>query len=500
MQSLDAFPASRLAGPLADAQSAPPLWLLAVRAVTTVAGDGERAYRLVALVCGCATLVVLAMLAAALVRHRWAAVVPVLAFATISQLVFYTAQTKQYTADTLSVSWLLLAGVRLLSEGDDDGDGRAARRWEPAWYVCLVVLPWCSHAFMLCAPVVAGWVSLVRYRRGERRLRTLTAGLALPAVSVLAAALLARHLTGQVSDFATYWAGFFGPRGADLAGWLDWHRFVFTDLALRELGFRAWWGWLPVLAGFAVALRRRADIAVLPALPLHAGYVAGVLGIYPFGARLVLFCVPGLLCYLALLIDGLVDGVAGALRRRPVGAVAGGVAGLLVLATCWTTPARLGHDLNYLYGVDDYRTAFALVASKWQPGDVLVVGNGDRAAARVYGPRFHLPATGLLRAIRTPDERPRARCPMPREVTTANRVWLLTGDVVPVYAGPPSRYAIVAPMLDRYHVGWQQVRGRVTVQAVVHGRASNARPARCLDYAPVGPPGSPELPPRLPAS
>ncbi|MGW5365670.1 glycosyltransferase family 39 protein [Actinopolymorpha pittospori] len=533
VQSLDAFSPSQLVGPLADAQSAPPLWLLLVRAVTAVAGDGERAYRLVALGCGCATLILLALLAARLVRRRWAAVVPVILLATISQLVFYTAQTKQYTADTLLVTWLLLLATYLLpprrsdppgrtgdtrdsgdtgDSGQDDARSQAAR-WlgvtppEVAWYASLLVLPWFSHGFMLCAPFVAGWVSLLQLRRRDRGMLQLAGWLAVPALSVLAAALYSRHLTSQVSDFATYWAAFFGPVGAGVGRWVDWHGYVFGDLALRELGFRTVWGLLLLVAGFVVAWRRRPAVAVLLVLPLVAAYVVGVLGIYPFGRRLVLFCVPGLLVYLGVLVDGAAGWVgrfvaarwpAGwPVRQAAVAPAVGIAAALAVLAICWTPPGRLSNDLRYLYGVDDYRAPLEFVADRWKAGDVLVVGNGDRTAVRVYGPRLGLPPEQTLRAFPTTDETPRARCALPEKIRTARRVWLVTGDVVPVYEGPPSRYAVVAPMLPTHRIVWQRVQGLVTIQVLLPGSAGGARPARCLDYAPVGPAGAPGYPTTL---
>lgn len=526
VQSLDAYSVGELLGPLSDAQSAPPGWLLLVRATTLVLGDGERAYRLVALVSGCAALAVVAVLACRLVWHRWAALVPVLLLATLSQLVFYTAQTKQYASDVLLVAGLLLLGAGLLRDPRDaadrgadqetevvqrdgsvhptDGD-RTRARTELMWYLALAILPWFSHAAMLTAPFVGGWVAVVQVWRREAGVARLAARLALPAASVLGAALHAQHLTGQVSDFATYWAGFMGPSDADLRRWLDWHGFVFTDFARHGLGFPTTWGWVLVVVGFAIALRRRATTAILLVLPLFAAYTVGVLGVYPFGRRLVLFCVPGLLVLLGVLVDAVMARVAQVARRwttpPPLAAgVAGVTAAAVVAAVCFTSPARLAHDLEYLYGIDDYRTALTFVARKWQEGDVLLVGGGDRAAVRVYGPRLGLPADRAFRALPSSDPTERERCPLPGVLASAPRIWLVSGDVVPVYQEVPSRYALVAPLLPRFHVVWHQVRGRVTVQAVMPGASSERRPARCLVYAPVGVPGDPAYPPALPAS
>ncbi|MGH3488718.1 MAG: hypothetical protein ACRDP8_12505 [Actinopolymorphaceae bacterium] len=520
VQSLDVYPVRALLGRLADTQAAPPLWLLAVRAVTTVAGDGERTYRLVTLGSGCAVLALVALLGVRLVRYRWAAVVPLVLLATISELVFYTVQTKQYATDALAVTWLVLLGVLLLARGNrpDGQAGGALRRTDLWWYASLAVLPWLSHGFMLAAPLVAGWVTLVRIGRRELTVRHAAVWLAAPAVSVLAAALYARHLTSLAPDFHAYWAAFLGPSGhADLGGgvtgWWGWHRFVFGELAVRELGFPAAWAAGLLVVGLVVAFRRHAAIAVLLVLPLVAAYTAGVLGLYPFGRRLVLFCVPSLLLCLGILVDAVagwaVRVVRGWTLDRParndsrvrndgpglgdrlVAGFAGTTTAACVLAACWTPPTRLAHDLTYLYGVDDYRGALAFVAGKWKPGDVLLVGNGDRAAVRVYAPRLHLPLNQAYRAVPTDETTPRTACPLPRPLATARRIWLVTGDVVPVYAGASSRYALVSPLLSRFRVVWFEDKGLVTVQAVKPGETPDARPTRCLDYAPVGPAGAP---------
>ena len=512
VQSLDAYPTGRLLGPLADAQSAPPLWLLLVRAVSLVAGDGERAYRLVSLGCGCATLVAMALVSARMMRHRWAAVVPLVLVATISDLVFYTAQTKPYTTDTLAVTWLLLLSILLLRGdrgGRAGGGGReGGRRVELAWYASLMLLPWLSYGAMLTAPFAAGWVAVVQLRRGTHTVGWLASRLTGPAVSVAGAALLAHSVTSQVDDFTAYWAAFLGPVGR-AGGWWSWTGFVARDLALHELGFPLWWAaLLLVVAGLVVAVRRQPATGVVLALPVVATYTAGVLGVYPFGRRLAEYCVPGMLVYLGVLVDAgagwLGSRVARVGAHRPSDprtsgfvVLVGVAASALVLTVGWTRPLRLAHDLHYLYGVDDYRGALAYVAANWRAGDVLVVGQGDRVAVRVYAPRLHLDLRRAYQAVPSLDTTARRRCALPAELSTARRTWVVTDDVVPLYPGRASRSAIVAPLLPEFRPLWHRDRGLVTVQLLERGQTPNAPAARCLGYASVGRAGDPKVPPTL---
>lgn len=514
VQSLDAYSTIQLLGPLSDAQSAPPMWLWAERAVTTVLGDGERAYRLLPMLAGCLALVLLARLALRLIRRRPLAVVPVAIAATIPEVVFYGAQTKQYTTDVALVCLLLLASLRLLSTPEP------RRRPLLAWYALLVVAPWFSHGFMLCAPLIAAWVSLVLVRRGTLSLPRAALGLVVPAASVGAAGLLARHLTSQVSSFTSYWADYLGPKTLDPQRWLDWHQFVVSDLLVRELGGQVWWlAGLLAVAGIAVSVRRARAIAVLIALPLATAYLASVVGVYPFGRRLAMYCLPSLLLWFGLAADGaagaagllatrsrrwLVDRFASAPPARSAarfGRITGGLVVVVLLAVAaWCPPPRLVSELRYQYGVDDYRTAFAHIGRHLRAGDVIITGNGDRAAARVYAPRFDIPTESVLRAFPVSDTDRRSDCPLPRRVAEADRVWLVNDDQVPVYAGVSSRYALVAPLTGEFRQIYQHVRGMVTVQLLLRGTDADPQATRCLQYAPLGPAGSAKYPDALPAS
>jgi hypothetical protein len=474
VQSLDTYSVPQLFGQLTDAQTAPPLWLVLVKASTWVFGDGERGYRVLPLLFGCATLVLLAVLAARLVKNRWAAVVPVIVLSTVSELVFYTAQTKQYTADTFLVVGLILLAVHVLQTG----------KGERLWYVALVIAPWFSYGAMLSIPFLAVWLAVVQLRRRQRGAAYLAMRIVVPAVSVLGAALLSWRLTSHVNEFTSYWDYYLGPE--NLAHTLRWTIVVFKDLAIRELGSAAWWATgLLVMAGFAIALRRGVGIAVMLVLPTAAGYLAGLLGIYPFGHRLILFCAPGLAVLLAILVDAVAERAGRLTQHRYAKPAAGVVVAAIVLATSWTTPQRLTEDLTYQFGVDDYRSAFAFVAKTWDDSDVLIVGNGDRAAARVYGPRFDLPMNRILRASPTEYRKLREDCPIPELRTPGAQFWFVTGDAVKLYNGVSSRTAIVAPFVPTHHVVNFRVSGLVTVQAMLPGRNRHVWPTRCLQFHPV---------------
>nr|WP_239553761.1 glycosyltransferase family 39 protein [Tenggerimyces flavus] len=487
VQSLDDYSARRLLGPLSDAQAAPPGWLLAIRAATKVFGDSERAYRMLPLLAGCLTLVLLALLAVRLTRSHWAATVPVVMFATVSELVFYSAQTKPYTTDTLLVTALLLVAVVHIQTGKAETGKRHTGKGDLVWYACLAVFPWFSHGAMLSIPLLACWVAVVHWRRRQRSLAQLSVRLAFPAASVLAAALWSRHLTNQVPDFATYWDRFLGPETP--SDWWHWTTFAFQHLAHHELGARLWWAGLALaVAGAVAAFQRSKATAPLLVLPTITAYVAGLLGVYPFGHRLISFCVPGLVICVGVLVDETAARVG---RNAFARAAAGVLTAALILTTVWTTPTRLHHDLTYLYGGDDYRSALTFVASKWNDSDLLLVGNGDRAAVRVYGPRLGLPAHRTWRAIPTTDKTPRHNCPLPTTIAHAPKIWLITGDVVTIYTGTTSRTALAAPLLQQFHVAYAHDKGRVTVQTLIPGAAPKSWETRCLTYKPVGPPGTP---------
>lgn len=103
-----------LAEPLAYQQGAPPGFLTAQRLVVALLGGDDRTLRLVPLLAGCLTLVVFAHLAHRLLSRPAALLATALA-AFSPFLVYYSAESKQYSTDALFTVVLLDLAVALLA-------------------------------------------------------------------------------------------------------------------------------------------------------------------------------------------------------------------------------------------------------------------------------------------------------------------------------------------------------------------------------------------------
>ncbi|MBK9376037.1 MAG: glycosyltransferase family 39 protein [Holophagales bacterium] len=124
-----------LLGPLDFGQLAPPLWLLAEKAVAELLGFSEWSLRLVAFVSSLASLALFVSLARRLLAG-WEATFAAGIFAVSYPCVRYAAEAKPYGVDLLVSVALLLAGVRL-------AEGARPVRWL-LLAALLAIGPWLS--------------------------------------------------------------------------------------------------------------------------------------------------------------------------------------------------------------------------------------------------------------------------------------------------------------------------------------------------------------------
>jgi len=296
-----------LTEPLAYVQSAPPGFLVAVRAEAVVLGPFDWALRLVPLAAG----ILLVLLAILLARRELTSTPARLTFvglvALSPVLIFYSSEFKQYSSDVLATIALLTAfsyrsspyGTWLLA-----GTGFAA-------LVCS--LP----AVFVAAPI--GAFLLYEAVNARRYDQVLLVGLAWLAGAALHGAYVLQ--AGVHHDFMMgFWRkyGGFPPSPLNSIADLLWYpqaflRFIYmafktpdfagphSDEALSSsVGFG-----LTIIftASLALAFIRRRPMDLVAAAAILLTLVASAFGIYPFSTRLVLFLVPLAFFILAAAID-----------------------------------------------------------------------------------------------------------------------------------------------------------------------------------------------------
>ncbi|HWG98399.1 MAG TPA: glycosyltransferase family 39 protein [Pilimelia sp.] len=505
-----------LAGPLDYDQLAPLGWLWLEKSLLAV-GHGDRLLRAPSLVAGCATLVLVALLARRLLPGP-PAVAAVVLCAGAPQLIYQSAQVKQYAVEASAALLLLFLAVRAAT--------RPGRRAVAGFWLTAAVAAWFATTAVFVA-LSAGALLVLFALRDRHRSVLLAHGLA--AAPVLGSFAGVYALAPPPADWLHAWwsskyPGSLAPPDLDPLGALVWsaeavNRFVYSALHAQPAPARA--AVVVLLAlGVAGLVARAPRPALLVCAPLACGYLLALLRLYPLATRVALWLVPPAL----LLVCAAIGPAAGALSRvlarirpasgaprLPVRPPAGGRAappapagpapiaghagsgdergalpwprvlatGLLVLAAApwWGGVPR---DTN----ADRYATAAAAVryvAAHRHPGDRVLVHHAKASAALVawYGP-----GAGLRpEAHYAVAHGPRCREAAARVGLGAGPVWLLRLDWEPRRrtSQVPERAAMsaVGRLAD------ERWFGRVVVLRYATGPAEPTRPSTCLVHAPA---------------
>ncbi|HZL37387.1 MAG TPA: hypothetical protein VFC78_18865 [Tepidisphaeraceae bacterium] len=380
--------APQLLGRLDYAQAAPPLFLMAQRAMFLAFGPGEYALRFVSLICGLASLCMFAWLCRRLLPG---VIVPwvVAFFAFSDKLIWHAAEVKPYGGDALIAVILfflaLAPPVRLKGAKDQSGADRGAASRFMAISIFSAVALW----FSFPTSILFGSLSLLflprLLRQGTRGGVIYFVGYALVGASFL----LLYHFSikpQHVDYLSSYWIDDF-PNYAHplrIPFWLAGELYSLCNHPYRSLG--AIVAPLAILGIFGWRRRGRMDVAAACLLPIGLAIVAAFARQYPFnGDRLSVYLIPGLflLCGggLMLLRDMCLDAGPNALKFAwvlPAFAIAGrglGEASYRVIAP----RSRSG-----------IRPAVAFARAHRQPGEGLyLVGEPDEKSLS-YATRLSL--------------------------------------------------------------------------------------------------------------
>ncbi|HEX8860081.1 MAG TPA: glycosyltransferase family 39 protein, partial [Actinomycetes bacterium] len=398
-----------LAEPLTYAQAAPPGFLAAQRIVVALFGDEERTLRLVPFLGGCLALVVFAHLAHQLLSRPAALVATALA-AFSPFLVYYAAESKQYSIDVLFTVVLLDLAVTLLR--------RPGPLQAGIFGAAAAIGVVCSHP----AALVAGGASLVLLsvylaRRDWRAVAWVAAGSSIWLATFAAEYFLLLRGLATNRALLAYWRAGFAPRPlapGSLAAWLGAAslRVLRNSLGISLPGLAI----AACLAGVLAVGRRGVALAALLLAPLPLLVAAAVVRKYPLDGRLSLFLVPLVLLLLAASVDVLAGAPAG---RARVGAVA---AGLLVAAVAVQPVGRSLQAFPHPTDVSETLPLLEAVRAQWEPGDRVAVETSAEPAYRYYAARLGLDPTPVVVALRT---RPCGGPPVAPQLATAKRVWFV---------------------------------------------------------------------------
>lgn len=377
LHNLAVRPPGQLLGvPLAEAQVAPPLFLLVEKACLLVFGPSELSLRLPALLASLAALGLLWAVARRVLDER---LVPLalLTFAVGFTFVYYSNQVKQYASDVALTLLVLEVALRLR-----DAPPPAPRFWVAA-ALAGVVVPFYSQACVLVfAGCGAALVLLAFLDAGRPRLRATAAVVGAWAVGS-GASLAAAQATLQPTTRAFmhfFWREGMLPLNARLPVILA------GDMAERWANGLGWPHptslWVAgTLVGAVLLWRQRRGMALLLLAPWLVGVVASALQQFPLRMRLMDFLVP---IMILLLFVAFQEAVRWAGRRsRPLGRA--------VLALC-AGPVLYSTTRHNLppFCAEDAKTLYAQLARARRAGDAVYAYYGAGQTLRWYGPRYGL--------------------------------------------------------------------------------------------------------------
>lgn len=307
----------------------------------------------------------------------------ILVFAASPTLVWYGANTKQYSGDVAVTLLLVLLALRV--DEDRMGTRGVALASAAGGLAILASQPAVLVAFGLCL------VLLVRRLRSRppRRLApvlALGAGWGIGAVAVTAAAVLV--VSPATRGFmAGRWDESFFPAPTEGIRTLTWlpmrlygvlgYLLVYVQpKALTEVGFVVVFCGLAVVGTWALA-RRRPGPATLLAVPLAVAILASIARLLPFYDRLTLYAAPSLL----------VAAMAGAAEIRARLPARARASAALLTVTLFALPAGAVVALTPPpYRFEESRPVLEALADRWRPGDAIYVYGAASLAMRFYGP------------------------------------------------------------------------------------------------------------------
>ncbi|MFD1467490.1 glycosyltransferase family 39 protein [Hymenobacter caeli] len=365
-----------LGTPLAEAQVAPPLFLLAEKACLVALGPSEQSLRLPSLLASLAALGLLWAVARRVLDER---LVPlaVLTVAVGFTFVYYSGQAKQYAGDVAGALLVLRLALGLR------GAARPPGRWWVGAALAGLVLPFYSQASVLVLAGCGAALALLALRDpGRPRLWATLAVVGAWAAGSGASLALAQFLLRPVTRaFMHYfWREGLLPLSARLPAVL------WGELAERWANGLGWphpasaWVAAGVL-GAGLLWRRRREAALLLLAPWAVAAAASALQQFPLRARLMDFLVPVLVL---LVFAALQEAVRWArARSRPLGAA------VLALGAAPVAYSTTRHNLPP-YCMEDAKPLLAKLARARRPADAVYAYYGAGQYLRWYGPRYGL--------------------------------------------------------------------------------------------------------------
>jgi hypothetical protein len=421
-------------------QGAPLGFLWTVKAAEVLLGNRELSLRLFPFLMGCLSLIILWLLARQLIKPV-GGIFALLIFASSRYLVSYGAEVKQYAVDATVTLLLYLLGLSLLCKTATKRD-----------YFLLAILGglsiWMSHPAVFTLGGI-GLTLIVSAALKKDWKGALGYGLdSVFWVLNFAALYLIQYRELAANDYLTgFWAEYFMPLTFSAPVWtLDRLGGLFYNPGGISGNVPAALILVLFLAGVVSLIQRKMYWVWMFVLSLVFTLAASSLGKYPFGGRMGMFAVPGLLIcagegielvrrlFARLFSNSTINSSSGS--SRPLqGATAGrakafaptlGLVVSLALVGCLAfTPLGFAVELALKPKMaENIAPTMAYLKTNYRQGDVIYLYRMSLPAFRYYAPKYGLDSASVVTGSNFHGNMENY-CVEVKQLAGNNRVWLL---------------------------------------------------------------------------
>ncbi len=371
---------SLISKPLGGHLTAPVSFLGSEKVIAKVFGTQDFVFRLLPLLAGLCSVVLMYLLARKLVGIA-GAVFCIGAFSLNWTAAFYASDLKQYSTDILFAIAIYMAAARYF---DSDSPPNALI----LALTGLAAISFSHPAIFLLACV--GPTLILRYRRDTQAIRHVVAMCLLWASVFVILYIVFYRAVGQQPYIVDYWNDLNGLM--PIPPWRDWSWFVirtnsFLTTVMMLSRYTAVYLVLYALGLFSFLRRGKWQWAAWLFGSILLTLVASAVANYPFKGRLILFLIPATL----LVISEGVEWVASVLSPQPW--MQRAAVWLLVLVMLWAPTHSLFKWLQQPRSApypEDIKPALAFVQANKQAGDLILVYHEAAPTYRYYAPFFGL--------------------------------------------------------------------------------------------------------------
>ncbi len=270
--------------PLDYDQGAPIGFLMIEKLAVQILGNNEYALRFFPFVCGVGSLFLFYELGKKLMPKS-AIIISLALFASLSYLVYYSAEVKQYSSDVAIALFLYLLLLPLLQQ-------KLHRSQMIKYSLVGATAIWFSHPSIFILASLGGSALVINFcQKDLNKIKQLLLIYSAWVLSFFVFYFVSlRSLTGN-ETLTTSWGDAFPSSPFDIVWMLD----AFGKFFYKPLGFSKWIDGLAIvvfLIGCISCWLSRKKFLLLLLSPLFMTFLASFLHQYPFRSRLVLFLTP----------------------------------------------------------------------------------------------------------------------------------------------------------------------------------------------------------------